>query len=79
MLKKLLLIGLFISSTILLTPNAMADVSLLNVSYDVTREFYKDFNAAFIKFWKQKTGETLINLNHQPITRRFQQARALGC
>jgi sulfate transport system substrate-binding protein len=32
---------------------------LLNVSYDPTREFYTDFNAAFIKYWQQKTGETI--------------------
>lgn len=34
-------------------------VSLLNVSYDPTRELYQDLNAAFIKYWKAKTGETL--------------------
>ena len=44
---------------------AAAQTSLLNVSYDVTREFYKDYNAAFIKHWKDKTGETLsINQSH---------------
>jgi len=44
---------------------AQADVSLLNVSYDVTREFYKDYNPAFAKFWKQKTGETVtLNQSH---------------
>jgi sulfate transport system substrate-binding protein len=32
-------------------------VSLLNVSYDPTRELYKDFNAAFAKDWKSKTGQ----------------------
>lgn len=36
-----------------------ADTSLLNVSYDPTRELYQDINAAFIKEWKAKTGETL--------------------
>ena len=30
---------------------AMADVSLLNVSYDPTRELYQDFNASFAKYW----------------------------
>jgi sulfate transport system substrate-binding protein len=30
---------------------------LLNASYDVTREFYKEYNAAFIAHWKAKTGE----------------------
>lgn len=38
---------------------AFADVTLLNVSYDPTREFYKDFNAAFAKHWKAETGETV--------------------
>ncbi len=33
--------------------------SLLNVSYDPTREFYQEFNAAFAKAWQAKTGETL--------------------
>jgi sulfate transport system substrate-binding protein len=32
---------------------------LLNVSYDPTREFYSEFNAAFVKHWRQKTGETV--------------------
>jgi sulfate transport system substrate-binding protein len=32
-------------------------ISLLNVSYDPTRELYKDVNAAFIKAWKAKTGQ----------------------
>ena len=38
---------------------AYADVSLLNVSYDPTRELYQDFNTAFAKYWKGKTGETV--------------------
>jgi sulfate transport system substrate-binding protein len=32
---------------------------LLNVSYDPTREFYAEFNAAFGKYWKEKTGEAV--------------------
>lgn len=36
---------------------AFADRTLLNVSYDPTRELYQDFNQAFIKSWKEKTGE----------------------
>ncbi len=35
---------------------AQKTVSLLNVSYDPTREFYQDVNEAFAKFWKNKTG-----------------------
>ena len=38
---------------------AFADQTLLNVSYDPTRELYKEVNAAFAKEWKAKTGETV--------------------
>ncbi|HEU5284046.1 MAG TPA: substrate-binding domain-containing protein, partial [Burkholderiales bacterium] len=40
-------------------PAASGDVSLLNVSYDPTRELYKDVNAVFAKHWKAKTGESV--------------------
>ncbi|MBK7654676.1 MAG: sulfate ABC transporter substrate-binding protein [Betaproteobacteria bacterium] len=40
-------------------------VALLNVSYDPTRELYKDFNAAFAKDWKAKTGqEVTVKQSH---------------
>ncbi|HNQ73264.1 MAG TPA: sulfate ABC transporter substrate-binding protein [Verrucomicrobiota bacterium] len=35
------------------------DIKLLNVSYDPTRELYQDYNAAFAKYWKAKTGDTV--------------------
>lgn len=35
------------------------DVKLLNVSYDPTRELYTDFNTAFAKHWKEKTGDSV--------------------
>src|SRR5258706_8975410 len=38
---------------------ALADVTLLNVSYDPTRELYQDVNGAFAKYWQQKTGQKL--------------------
>ena len=38
---------------------AQAQTTLLNVSYDPTRELYQDFNAAFAKHWKAQSGETL--------------------
>ncbi len=41
-------------------PSAWAkNITLLNVSYDPTRELYKEINAAFSKEWKGKTGDTL--------------------
>src|SRR5437879_13920851 len=44
---------------------ARADKTLLNVSYDPTRELYQDFNQAFARYWKAKTGEKVtINQSH---------------
>ncbi|MCA1367346.1 sulfate ABC transporter substrate-binding protein [Bradyrhizobium sp. BRP14] len=44
---------------------AHADATILNVSYDPTRELYKDFNAAFTEKWKADTGETVtIQTSH---------------
>jgi sulfate/thiosulfate-binding protein len=37
--------------------NVAAQTTLLNVSYDPTRELYQDFNAAFVKYWKAKSGQ----------------------
>ena len=38
---------------------AEAQTTLLNVSYDPTRELYQEFNAAFIKHWKAKAGQDI--------------------
>ena len=47
--------------TIILTLGLAAaeakDIRLLNVSYDPTRELYVEYNAAFTKYWKAKTGD----------------------
>jgi sulfate transport system substrate-binding protein len=52
-----------------------AGPALLNVSYDVAREFYKDYNAAFIKHWKATTGEDItVNQSHGGSSK---QARAV--
>jgi sulfate transport system substrate-binding protein len=48
-----------ITSVALLGSASAADVTLLNVSYDPTRELYQDFNASFAKLWKAKTGDTV--------------------
>ena len=45
---------------VLLSGAALAkDVTLLNVSYDPTREFYAEFNREFAEHWRAKTGDTL--------------------
>ncbi|MDP1664273.1 MAG: sulfate ABC transporter substrate-binding protein [Methylobacter sp.] len=48
---------LLFALTLLSSGTALADRTLLNVSYDPTRELYQDFNKAFISYWKEKTGE----------------------
>jgi sulfate/thiosulfate transport system substrate-binding protein len=48
-----------------LTPPAHANTTLLNVSYDPTRELYVAFNKSFAEFWKKQTGETVtIDQSH---------------
>lgn len=51
-------VGLFLPLSLVLIVNVWAG-ELLNVSYDPTREFYQAYNKAFIKHWKETTGETL--------------------
>src|SRR5215510_14925465 len=56
-MKRLTLIGAVILG---MATNAPAkDIKLLNVSYDPTRELYMEYNAAFVKYWKEKTGDTV--------------------
>ncbi|MDX1251806.1 MAG: sulfate ABC transporter substrate-binding protein [Gammaproteobacteria bacterium] len=45
--------------TITAAGHALADVTLLNASYDPTRELYQEFNGAFAKYWQSKTGEAV--------------------
>ena len=45
---------------LLLSANVLAERTLLNVSYDPTRELYKEFNQLFVKHWKDKTGEDIV-------------------
>ncbi|HEY6564480.1 MAG TPA: sulfate ABC transporter substrate-binding protein [Pirellulaceae bacterium] len=45
--------------------DATTSLTLLNVSYDPTREFYQEFNAAFRAYWQSKTGqEVTIDQSH---------------
>lgn len=52
-----------------------ADVKLRNVSYDPTRELYADYNVAFAKYWKEKTGDNVTF--EQSHAGSGKQARAL--
>jgi len=63
--QSVLIKSAILGLTLLFCNNALAERSILNVSYDPTREFYQDFNKEFIKHWKEKTGETVvINQSH---------------
>ena len=53
--RTLLALALAVGSV----PSAHAETTLLNVSYDPTRELYQAFNPAFAQYWKEKTGEAL--------------------
>jgi len=59
MLSKKLIIAAAISAFAILQSAQAADITLLNVSYDPTRELYQDVNTAFAKEWKGKTGDNV--------------------
>jgi sulfate transport system substrate-binding protein len=67
-MKKSLLAIALLSAVFGVTVPATAlakDITLLNVSYDPTRELYQDFNAAFSKYWLAKTGDKVtIKTSH---------------
>ena len=77
MKKKSMIITLMMSAVILFTFAAFInihsskinglkkEITLLNVSYDPTRELYEEYNKVFAKYWKNKTGDDVtINQSH---------------
>ena len=65
-MRRVLFVGVMLAGAGLpVVPASARDITLLNVSYDPTRELYQDFNAAFAKHWKEKTGDTVtIRASH---------------
>ena len=55
--------------------SSFAGSTLLNVSYDPTREFYQEYNVAFAAHWKSETG---ARRHLRPVPRRIGQAGAFG-
>lgn len=56
---------ILLATTLIIGPEAFAEKTLLNVSYDPTRELYQAFNPAFAKYWQAQTGEKIrINQSH---------------
>jgi sulfate transport system substrate-binding protein len=56
---KLFAAGLLAAAIAVPAGLAAKDIELLNVSYDPTRELYVEYNAAFAKYWKAKTGDNV--------------------
>src|SRR6204780_1066000 len=50
---------ILLASSLVISASAK-EVKLLNVSYDPTRELYSEYNAAFAKYWKAKTGDDVV-------------------
>src|SRR5450432_46962 len=47
-------------AALLVVSASAKEIKLLNVSYDPTRELYTEYNAAFTKYWKGKTGDDVV-------------------
>jgi sulfate/thiosulfate transport system substrate-binding protein len=58
-MKTFLKILVLLALALAVAANAK-EIKLLNVSYDPTRELYQDYNAAFARYWKAKTGDNVI-------------------
>ncbi len=75
--RMILIAGALAAATALLSggTTAVAQTQLLNVSYDPTRELYQDYNVAFTRYWKAKTGQAIsIQQSHGGSSK---QARAV--
>lgn len=60
--KRAIVVAILLLGAIAL---ALADTTILNISYDSTRNLYREFNAAFAEKWKADTGETVtIDMSH---------------
>ncbi|AWI87286.1 sulfate transporter subunit [Methylobacterium sp. DM1] len=57
--RRAALLGFAMAACLVSAGSAQAQTEILNVSYDPTRELYREINAAFIEEWKAKTGETV--------------------
>ena len=66
-------LALLAGLTIIAAGPAQADATLLNVSYDVSRELYKEINPAFVAHWQKTAGEKLtINQSHGGSSKQIQ-------
>jgi sulfate/thiosulfate transport system substrate-binding protein len=59
-MKRSTLTSLALLAAIFAGTAGAAEIKLLNVSYDPTRELYQEYNTAFSKYWKAKTGDDVV-------------------
>jgi sulfate/thiosulfate transport system substrate-binding protein len=59
-MKRSTLTSLALLAALFAGAASAAEIKLLNVSYDPTRELYQEYNTAFSKYWKAKTGDDVI-------------------
>jgi sulfate transport system substrate-binding protein len=70
------LAGIVLAGFAVFSAPVLAQKTLLNVSYDVAREYYKDYNPLFVSYWKKKAGESVaVNQSHNASSA---QARAVS-
>jgi sulfate/thiosulfate-binding protein len=63
--SRIVLITVALAAAIAAPAPAQNKITLLNVSYDPTRELYQDINGAFVKSWQAKTGQAVtVNQSH---------------
>jgi len=64
-MKRSTLTSLALLAALFAGASSAAEIKLLNVSYDPTRELYQEYNAAFAKYWKAKTGDDVtVSASH---------------
>lgn len=61
-MKKSIIVSSLLAALLAATTSSVlaAEIKLLNVSYDPTRELYQEYNAAFAKYWKGKSGNDVV-------------------
>jgi sulfate/thiosulfate transport system substrate-binding protein len=57
-MKTYIFLAVFLAAAVFL--NAAQEVTILNVSYDPTRELYQEYNQVFAKYWQRKTGQNVV-------------------
>jgi len=58
---------------------AQQEITLLNVSYDPTRELYQTLNTSFAKYWKERPAKLLLSANRMEAQGNRHEPLLMGC